>query len=218
MPIAAKKICSAPGCLVITSEARCARHKQQPRELEKYRESAHQRGYTFRWTKLSQLYRRMNPLCVMCMNQGQRIVAATCVDHIIPARCCTELTMCWDNLQSSCGRCNTRKKLSDPKELWTPNYTRIVVCGLRGTGKTTFAKSTGYAMWDTDEHPELTTYEQVQRARDEWINRLSSAQPCAVIVGSTITAPQIAAKLRGVVKHMTRKFVNREPHPIFGGV
>jgi 5-methylcytosine-specific restriction enzyme A len=217
MPSSPKTICPC-GCRTIVEQGtRCERSRKQPRQWEKNRESAHDRGYTAQWTKLSRQYRRMNPLCVICLTR-EILKACECTDHIIPVRCCRELSLDWGNLQAACSHCNTLKKRTDPTESWTPQHNRIVVCGLRGTGKTTFAKRTGYPYWDTDEHEELTTIEAVQQERTKWINSLRSTEPCVVIVASTITAPQIASQIRGVVRHMTTRYVTREPHRYFGGV
>ncbi len=219
--IGASTICPAAGCrTIVRGGGRCERHQKQQRsnkQYEKRRGSFRERGYTTSWTNLSERYRQEHPLCVPCLAQG-RVKPAQCVDHIIPVGCCPQLVLDWDNCQSACTHCNTQKRFTDPKESWTPNHSRIVVCGLPGTGKTTYAKSTGHPYWDTDEHPELSTIEQVQQARNKWVSAINPMLPCVVIVGSTLTAPHVALQLRGVVKHMTERYIVRPPHALWGQV
>ncbi len=214
MPNAAKRICNAPGCMTVCEDGWCEKHKRQREDYHK--QTFRERGYDSHWTELSASYRRENPLCVMCLSQG-RVKPAQCVDHIIPVTCCPDLIHDADNLQSACTRCNTNKKFSDPKGQWTPIANRIVVCGLPGTGKTTYAKATGYPYWDTDERPELRTIDDVQRARTQWIASLSKHAACVVIVASTITAPHVAQAIQGTVKHMTTQYVTRDAQWSPGG-
>lgn len=205
-----KAICPGAGCRVIVPKGtRCERHqKQQYRVPEKQRETFRERGYTTAWTNLSKQYRKQHPLCVMCLSRGQ-VKPATCVDHIIPLTCCPSLLLDQDNLQSVCYRCNRYKALHDPKEAWEPNNKRIVLCGLPGTGKTTWAKSTGLPYFDADEYCGLTTIDEIQQARTKWIANRELDEPFIVIVASTITAPHVAHELRGVVKHMATQHVTR---------
>ena len=214
-----KTICTGCRRALVPKGTRCekcqAKGKRGDQAYEKRRGSFRDRGYSAAWSKLSEEYRNQNPLCVPCLARGI-VQPATCVDHIIPAACCIELMLDTDNLQGACTRCNSQKRFSDPTEPWVPDHSRIVVCGLPGTGKTTFAKTLGCPIWDTDDHPELTTIEQVQKARAQWIAALNSSAPCVVIVGSTITAPHVAYQLRGIVKHLTEQHVTRPPHPLWG--
>lgn len=218
MPIAAKVICRCGRAIVPKGErcAKCqAKGKRNDQAYERRRGSFRDRGYTAQWTDLSSRYRQAHPLCVPCLARGI-VKPSQCTDHIIPVECCPDLILEVDNLQGACMRCNSLKRFSDPKTPWTPNPNRIVACGLPGTGKTTWAKSTGHAVWDADDYPELTTIDAVQRARNAWIAALDANAPCVVIVASTLTAPHVALQLKGTVKHFTEQHVVRQPHPIWG--
>lgn len=84
--------------------------------------------HSHRWTRLSRAYRAMHPLCAECHRQG-KIVAATCVDHIIPYPVCADF---FDekNLQSLCSRCNNEKGQRDKKIIaeWRKNHPEDKVC------------------------------------------------------------------------------------------
>lgn len=84
-----------------------------------------------------------------------------------------------------------------------------MVCGLPGTGKSTFARSVGVPYWDADERPELTDARSIIEAREKWISEHD--EPSVVIVASMTSASVIAARVRGVIKHMTERFVERPP-------
>ena len=113
MPWAPKRPCTWPGCGELTDGGRCEKHKRQERkQIEDARGTAHQRGYTFRWSKYSKAYIRAHPLCAICQRAG--IIKATeCVDHIIPHKGDSELF--WDpaNHQAACKQCNDRKAVSE---------------------------------------------------------------------------------------------------------
>lgn len=217
MPTTVKTICTGCRRAIVPKGERCEAcgPKRYGKQHEKQRGTFRERGYSTEWTNLSEAYRPEHPLCVPCLSRGI-VKPAQCVDHIIPVECCPGLVLDWDNCQSSCTRCNIKKRFTDPKEQWVPNHSRTVVCGLPGTGKSTYAKSTGNPVWDTDEHPELTTIEAVQQSRNAWIAALDAASPCVVIVGSTLTAPHVALQIRGIVKHMAQQYVTRPPHPLWG--
>jgi hypothetical protein len=83
----------------------------------------------------------------------------------------------------------------------------LLCCGLPGTGKTTWAKGAGVPYFDADELG-LASIDEIIEARDQWMNEQRGA--CVVIVASIITASQLAARMRGVVKHMTEQFVERD--------
>jgi 5-methylcytosine-specific restriction protein A len=65
------------------------------------RETATNRGYSWRWRKFSKLYLEKHPLCVMCEVEG-RIKVAEVTDHITPHR--GDPRLMWDegNLQALC--------------------------------------------------------------------------------------------------------------------
>jgi 5-methylcytosine-specific restriction protein A len=101
---------------VLTSTGRCDTHKHVEREAKKQydkeRGTAHQRGYTSKWTQYSKAYRERHPLCVECEKQG-RLVLAEVVDHIIPHR--GDMALFWDrnNHQGLCKTCHDRKTASE---------------------------------------------------------------------------------------------------------
>ena len=67
------------------------------------RRSAHERGYTYAWTKARNAYIQRHPLCVMCKRDGT-ITAAQVVDHIKPHKGDQELFWNEANWQSLCKR------------------------------------------------------------------------------------------------------------------
>ncbi len=73
-----------------------------------HRKKTAERGYGNRWTRASKHYRQQHPLCAKCQ-RGGRIVAATCVDHIVPHR--GDYDLMWDvsNWQGLCDGCHARK-------------------------------------------------------------------------------------------------------------
>lgn len=68
------------------------------------RKSAAKRGYGSKWRRLSRLFLRRNPLCVVCGGP------ATVVDHIVPHRGDRALFWDQDNWQSMCKRDHDRKR------------------------------------------------------------------------------------------------------------
>jgi len=96
--------CHKPGCPNLTNDPSgyCPLHKKEARrEQDKARGTSTERGYNNRWRKVRKQYLSKHPLCVECQKED-RIVAATVVDHIIPAKDSPELF--WDegNWQSLC--------------------------------------------------------------------------------------------------------------------
>ena len=79
MPYAPLRPCTYPGCpSLVAKDSRCAVHKAK---AEQQRGTAHERGYTWQWHKVSRRYLADHPLCVMC---HPFIRVATVVDHIRP--------------------------------------------------------------------------------------------------------------------------------------
>ena len=106
------------------------RGQDKSKDREKNRGTKQQRGYGGEWSRISTMKRNECPVCEVC---GDAV--ATQVDHIIafdgvddPKR--TQ----WTNLQSICSSCHS----------WKTNVAQnavakvYVVCGLPGSGKTTF--------------------------------------------------------------------------------
>ncbi len=106
-----------------------------------------------------------------------------------------------------CLVCHGRKTRKEPQHSWSPNPQRIVVCGLPGTGKSTWAKSLGFACWDADDHRELLDAAAIVAGREAWIDQQRGN--CVVIVASITTASILASRLGGVVRHMTTRFFER---------
>jgi hypothetical protein len=171
------------------------------------RQSSSERGYDNRWTEYSKQYRRLHPRCVPCL-LSRRVRASRCVDHIVPRHSCPDLFWEVENHAAMCKSCHGYKSRTEPQQSWDPQHDRIVVCGLPGTGKTTWARESGLPYWDADERPTLVSIDEIIRARDEWMNEQRGAH--VVIVASIITASLLAARMRGVVKHMTTQFVERD--------
>lgn len=201
MPRPALYKCGVAGCNVLSTENRCPQHRKR----EEQRPSSHERGYDWWWREASLAYRKANPLCVNCLLRG-KVRKVRCVDHIIPKACCPELEREPDNWAALCIPCHTYKTTKEPKQGWTPDASRVVVCGLPGTGKSTWAKERGVPYFDADER-ELSGIDAIVSARNVWM--LQQDGPCTVIVASTVTASSIAARLRGVVKHCTTVHVER---------
>ena len=78
--------------------------------------------HSARWTRLSRAFRVNHPLCAECLRQG-KIVAATCVDHIVPYPICADYFFDESNLQSLCGECNHLKGQRDKIKIqeWKKN-------------------------------------------------------------------------------------------------
>jgi len=112
-PYRPKTPCTYPGCpaLVEPGTSRCEKHRRQEnRERDRDRGSAHQRGYTSTWRRYTRIYLREHPLC-MCGECATLPVPlpAQVVDHIVPHRGSPELF--WDpgNHQAMSKRCHDKK-------------------------------------------------------------------------------------------------------------
>ena len=109
-------ICRHPGCgcRIEFGERFCEKHKADAakRYEPRKRLTAHQRGYTSRWRRVSQEFLKAHPLCAECERQG-RITPATCVDHIKPHR--GDFHLFWDqsNWQPLCTACHSRKTAAE---------------------------------------------------------------------------------------------------------
>ena len=60
------------------------------------------------WVKIRTAYINEYPLCRVCELKGS-VTLATEVDHITPIRIDMNLSLEWDNLQSLCHRCHSKK-------------------------------------------------------------------------------------------------------------
>jgi hypothetical protein len=173
--------------------------------IDQRRLTADERGYDARWRRTSERYRKLHPLCVNCLLKG-RVRASQCVDHIIPIACVPELQWEETNWAALCTSCHSYKTTKEPRETWKPDLERVVLCGLPGTGKSTWARERGAPYFDADEVA-FKTWQQVWRAREKWVRATSG--PCSVIVASTVTAPLVARLMHGTVLHFTTVYVER---------
>jgi 5-methylcytosine-specific restriction enzyme A len=114
VPWKAKRPCNAPGCseLVPSGERYCQQHKrQEQRRYDERRGTAHERGYTYRWSKYSKWFLRQhgNQICKLRID-GRCTLAAGCVDHTVPPKGPSD-PLFWDpdNHQASCVVCNSIK-------------------------------------------------------------------------------------------------------------
>ena len=103
-------------------------NRKQPRRDRRPRRTAHARGYSCRWAKQSRLYRKQNPMCVVCLEFGfARPVEA--VDHIIPHEGDPVLFWDADNWQSLCRECHqtkTRREMAAGIVDWVPGSIVVV--------------------------------------------------------------------------------------------
>ena len=67
-----------------------------------------------KWRKLRKAYVAENPLCVVCESRGF-VSAVQEVDHIVPIRLGGS-PFDWDNLQSLCKSCHSRKSAKEGYE------------------------------------------------------------------------------------------------------
>jgi 5-methylcytosine-specific restriction enzyme A len=102
--------CSWPGCGELTRERHCLQHAATfQAERDRYRGSAHQRGYSARWRRLRADVLTSEPLCRYCARDG-KVRAATVVDHIVPHKGNAGLMWARSNLQPLCARCHNSAK------------------------------------------------------------------------------------------------------------
>ncbi|MCP8970559.1 HNH endonuclease [Ectobacillus ponti] len=112
MPRRPLKVCSHPGCAVLSPNAYCEQHSRDRRPAEQNRQTAHQRGYNSRWRKARATYLSRQPLCVHCLQAGM-YTSATVVDHIVPHK--GDSALFWDktNWQPLCKRCHDIKTVTE---------------------------------------------------------------------------------------------------------
>jgi 5-methylcytosine-specific restriction protein A len=89
--------------------------KYSPKAIsEANRPNACERGYGRRWQKVRLGYLARHPLCVDPYRvHGERVVAATELDHIVPHK--GNMTLFWDatNWQGLCKACHSRKTATE---------------------------------------------------------------------------------------------------------
>ena len=105
MPNKPKKPCSYAACSELTTERYCDKHKHN---YDRYRGTATDRGYDYRWQQARKIYLHKHPLCVECLKLD-RFVEATVIDHIDPHR--GDKAKFWNvnNWQSLCKACHDVK-------------------------------------------------------------------------------------------------------------
>src|SRR5262245_29076879 len=105
MPWALKLPCRQFACYeLVEGGGYCPRHAEERRKLN-YRGSSHKQGYGARWRRLRSMVLNRQPLCRICH------APATDVDHILPRRSGGRDT--FENLQSLCHSCHSRKTVSE---------------------------------------------------------------------------------------------------------
>jgi 5-methylcytosine-specific restriction protein A len=110
----AKRLCPRHRA-IYDPDVGCPKCKASKQRQPDTRPSAAARGYDHRWEKASRLYRDANPLCVLCAERGL-VVAAECVDHIIPHNGDASLLWSQSNWQSLCRRCHAAKTGRERRE------------------------------------------------------------------------------------------------------
>ena len=116
------RYCAAPNCSEVVDSGRCPTHRTQ---RERWRGSAHARGYTSQWDAWSKAFLAEFPVCGMRPNGQSPVMsecytrcpttlmgrnAATQTDHVIPHR--GDHTLFLDregNWQALCASCGAAK-------------------------------------------------------------------------------------------------------------
>jgi len=103
----APRVCSAGPCQqVATANGRCSLHQKRPDTHRKYGTEPGQVIYrTATWQRLRVAFLSEQPLC---QSPGCRALA-TEVDHIVAHKGDRSIAFDWDNLQSLCKSCHSRK-------------------------------------------------------------------------------------------------------------
>jgi 5-methylcytosine-specific restriction enzyme A len=111
LPSRVKRPCAHPGCRELVEHGRCDKHKKQDqKQRDEQRGSAHERGYTSRWSKYSKWFLRQpeNVFCKLQLPGCKNI--SECVDHIQPVNGADDpLFFEPINHQSACIHCNSVK-------------------------------------------------------------------------------------------------------------
>ena len=116
MPFRPKQYCKSPNCnqLVDAKIGYCDKHKKPVGRYEEDRESASKRGYDRIWQRLRAVKLRHDPLCEEC-KRNDRIVIAIEVHHIKPVKLFPWLRLVWENLESLCKSCHSKKTAEENK-------------------------------------------------------------------------------------------------------
>ena len=109
MPIRSLHPCSRPGCPKLTRERFCPEHaREATTESERARETAVQRGYDHRWSKIRIMKLNRDPLCERCLTMG-REVPAILVHH----RDRNPKNNAAENHESLCTACHDKEHVRD---------------------------------------------------------------------------------------------------------
>ncbi len=117
MPNAPPRPCKHAGCRALTKVgAYCELHKKQvQQQIESKRLTSTQRGYGYRWQKVSKAFLRAHPLCQCpdCQEGKLRLKPSEVVDHIIPHK--GDMSLFWDpsNWQAMAKECHDRKTATE---------------------------------------------------------------------------------------------------------
>ena len=116
MPYKPKVYCRYPGCNQLVDTGYCIQHKQpvSQQEIDRHRHDNEVYGNTV-WRRLRRIKLSANPLCELCLIKGI-VVQAEQVDHIIPVSQQPELKLVYENLQSLCETCHSKKTREENKK------------------------------------------------------------------------------------------------------
>lgn len=174
MPSALLRACSHYGC---QNASDCPEHGRKTnnrrsgvtqKAYDHRRGSAYSRGYTKRWDAARLAYLSQHPLCSTCDKVGHTTIAAV-VDHVVPHR--GDMALFWDegNWQPLCKRCHDTKTWNEVRSgMHKPS--RTVVCGLPGSGKTTWVSRMAKPwdiVWDLDAIASVVSYQGKEIPRDQ---------------------------------------------------
>ena len=107
MPYLPKKRCKYAGCIALTNEKYCEKHKHQVRlSNDRQRTTSSKRGYDYRWQQLREIYLHEHPLCEIC-EDNRYVNPAALVHHIVPIEQGGD-ALDMENLQSLCNDCHDK--------------------------------------------------------------------------------------------------------------
>lgn len=118
MPYAPRPGCKYPLCpnRAEQTSSYCIQHKQSvtQQEIDRHIHDNKVYGNTV-WRRLRRIKLNANPLCELCLSKGV-VVQASQADHIIPVSLRPELKLVYENLQSLCETCHSKKTREENKK------------------------------------------------------------------------------------------------------